>query len=444
LTVKVIDSTTGLVVPGAQIDFSETTSTDATIVNPSSLTDSSGQATAQIKAPNKYKQTILIEARIRGTSSTSAFSLTTLNTGSPTQFAITTSHNLIETAGVPFGFIVSLNDELGNLVDSYNGSLNLTWAYLSAHAWAWNGTVGNDYNLPLGTLACVFVNGICNTAATYVLTDSTQTSLISVGNGTGAYNPIFNKAITVLPGIANKIVFANALSGPSGADSITGTADDATVYSNPSTFITSADAAAKTFYSAITDSYGNFLQNSTTASWTVSDITGKTAGTATSTILPYMRTPAGSSTLTGSAVVITPTLTGSAVVTAAEAGRSGSFNYIVDPGTMFRVVVTTQHSQIETAGVPFNLVISVVDAKGNPLTAHYDGTAAFQGSYSVTASFANDSSAPAVSIGCNRFLVSGDNTFNAPGSFNYPSPLPTPANPALNGCGTRMYKSDLS
>ncbi|MFZ9595112.1 MAG: Ig-like domain-containing protein [Bdellovibrionia bacterium] len=445
LTVRVVDPTTGAAIPGTQVDFTELTNTQATLITAHATTDTSGYASTQVKAPNQYKLNILIEARVRGSESKATFQIATANNGVPYQFGLTSTHDFIETAGVPFGFIVSLKDNLGQVIENFTGPITLTWNSVSQHAWAWNGNSSSDYSLPSGTMTCVFVSGICTTPIQYQVTDSSQLTYLSVGNGPGGYVSVFNMPMTVLPAAASKIVFARAPGGPKGADAIGSTSDDAVAIQNPEELIRSTDEPQTTIYAAIVDSIGNYYSDAQQAAWLVTDFPGAPAGSAGTRILPYIGTPSGSASLIGPAIVLTPHLTGSARIQASASQLTGFLSYRVNPGQMKGVLLTTEHNQLETAGVPFKINISVVDAKGNPLIAHHDGTQGFTGSFEITASFLNASADPPVSRGCNRFMLSGDNTFHQPASFNTPSSIPANLPPsisieALKGCGSRTYQ----
>jgi len=495
LIAQVFDSATGFPVAGTQVVFSETTSTNSIIIpqnftsdifgNKVNVTDSAGQVAAKVQAPRISNQLITIVAKIYKGSDNGLveFTLNTKNTV-PAKIALTTSHGQIETAGTPFDFTVSLNDEFGNLVDTYNGPLYLTWSNITHDSWAWDGTdlTGTTlasgehaYSLPQGTSLCNFTNGICNTNTLInspdpsnpnflqgcgplgcIATDSSQPSLISVrGNGIAStYAPIFNLPITVIGGVAAKTVFADKPGGPSGADAKLGSTnsdteksymiDNAVAYSNPSTIVKSADASQGTIYAALADKYGNFVKDSDASlQWSpIAYTTGSGTNIASTALITYPT--AANTTVSVNTITITPTATGTSTISATTSAGSGFLTYIVDPGAMFKVLVSTQHAQIETAGKPFNLNMSVVDKKGNILVAHHDGSAAFLGTLSATASILDGSSDPQISMGCNRLSIKGDNTFNAPFSSSPINLSPSPSNAAValgstSGCGARTY-----
>ena len=319
----------------------------------------------------------------------------TIVPGNLRKFVLTSTNNGVETAGVPFGFQIEVKDLKDNLVSDYNRTLNLNWTIPAIVSWD-----GNRAVLPNGLVPCTFVSGVCQTPNTYRLMAESQGTYIYMSGNDPAVQPVISQTIEVLRGGPAKLRFATGFGGPAaGARSFSYTTD---IWGNlvaRSEETATADEPSRQFFGAIVDEGGNYLSDATGLSWT---------GSATY-ISDYL-----TSNPDGTATHI-PTKTGSAgTLSMSKAGLEGhTILYYVFPGAPNRLVVNTEHNNIEAAGVPFTIQVSAVDQKGNILAGGSSGGGAFTGAFTTQLEMNNEIPPYPVSGGC-AFIQERGNLYAAP------------------------------
>lgn len=353
LKVKLTD-TAGKSVQGVKVKFRQIGGSDqATILTSSVMTSSDGYAETRIKAPDKYDATIKIEALIEQTNLTTSFNLTTTPTGTPQKIVVQTSHAEIEQAGVPFAYVFRLTDEYGNTV-KYNGTMTINLSIATAlKSWA-----GNEPVLPMTAITCLFADGICTTASSYTLVDSTAKTYLTVT--TGSLIPDIAKEVTVLPSTEFQIIITNKAGGPAASATAVGAFEGSTVLN--------ADMAPKDFYAAIVDVGGNFVRDadaSDNVTWTAV----KSNGTSYTAVQPEL-TPFNGGGAVNYAItqtIITPNILR---IRASKTGLNSdeTGNIQVDPGAPATFKIWTDHFGIENSATSFKIQGNILDAKNNLCT----------------------------------------------------------------------------
>lgn len=394
LTVQVVATTEYAPVSGVKVNFSEVTSSGVGILTPSVESDSNGYASTPIRMPTTMGSSVQILAEIEGTSASALFTLQVSDSQPGVRYVLeTVDGSPTRTAGVPFRFVIRIVDDEGKTDQAVNETQLLQWTFNTASSWG-----GTAPTIPTTTI-CSFIGGMCLTEE-YILTDARSPTYVWVGDGPSGYFDVFGKEITVVSGVPAKATFSNKQGGP---------AAGASVVTSSAQISLTADDIAQTYYAAITDSVGNFIQDAdATADWTVSNETLLTSSTPASVITPYLVDG-------GSHVVFTPTLTGKGKLSVSYSGFSVSKDLIIEPGAPSSVVVNTEHGNVEAPGIPFLIDISVTDAKGNAVVRS-DNLSPINGNYTVYYSLGATTvdgdatgsvvdTPPAVSGGCSGIIV---------------------------------------
>ena len=157
----------GTPVSGAEVDFSLSSGTSAKLLTPKVFTDQAGMAAAVVLSPSNYAEKFTLTATVASSSLTQVFNLASPDSINTLKFSLDSTHHMTETAGKPFGFIVTVLNGRGDIETDYNGPTTLIWNNLAVPSW---GQILP--NLPLGNISCTFNNGVCYTASTFIATDS--------------------------------------------------------------------------------------------------------------------------------------------------------------------------------------------------------------------------------------------------------------------------------
>jgi hypothetical protein len=99
LMIQVSAEDTGTPVNNISIEYSETTSTGAVLSRKSDVTNTEGRSSLRVTAPSEYGTPISIQAKIRGGSSGTLFSVRTYRLSEIFNLDLNTTHNKQETAG---------------------------------------------------------------------------------------------------------------------------------------------------------------------------------------------------------------------------------------------------------------------------------------------------------------------------------------------------------
>ena len=289
ITITILDNIQHKPVPDIQIQFQVSPSDVAQIQTPNTTTNALGIASTNILAIAPG-QSFTVTASMVSTAQTQIFTLGTYGT-TERGYRARTSHAIpnpssspagdyinIETAGIPFGYIVEVVDSSGGVVTNVNATRSLIWQVNATSSWC-----GVEPVSPAGTISCAFQNGVCTTAEIYSLndtrqyipdgasgihvsTDATTQALLSVGDGPTGLADTFVKPIQVLPNANYQIILASGPNGPTATPS-----PALCMTQNPIYYTT--DAGPQTLYPVQIDLSGNYISPLTIATnalnWTV-------------------------------------------------------------------------------------------------------------------------------------------------------------------------------
>src|SRR5579885_2879945 len=262
LVLQVLDAQAQIPMSYVTVDFTITTpGSDAVVLIPSAVSDANGMVQTKIRTPSAYSETITVQAQIQGTNIVADYTLNTDQLGTATQYIADTTHNNVEVAGVPFGFVIRVADANGATVTSYNGPQSMVIYFDTQSSWT-----GVAPTLPANGYVCNFVDGVCTTPSTYVLTDARQVTKMYVGDVPGGLQDEFAKPITVVPNNRDHLVISNKVGGPSAG---------ATVYPATGIYL-NADmglgGATVAFSAAVVDLVGNYLGDPDAVSWSATNM----------------------------------------------------------------------------------------------------------------------------------------------------------------------------
>lgn len=409
LSVQLTD-TKGKPAPGIPVEFNFDESLEgAGIIQTNSTTDGKGLIEVQVKAPSFASTKFTVTAHLPETKLSQIFHLETDKFLDNERFEINTTHDLTETAGIPFGFTVTLVKGDGNIDTRFNQKQILIWQIQSSPSWT-----GAEPTLPFGKIECQFIEGLCKTEDHTILTNVTsdaEKTLIWVGADEAGVLPVSALEIKVLPlNTSKKVVFADKLGGPL-QESIA-----LTPKNGFRRFVFNALDNPSGLFAAITDSSGNYLSDGGP------DVTWSLGG-----IVPL---ESALSSMTGGSVLFSPEHTGISTLTvSAVDSESSSMPFMVNPGPPVSLEVKTANQDTggEKAGEPIDLTLRALDAKGNTVINRYDNQlGGYTGIFNVLVSLENHTSGKKMSGGCNRILDRGhgedfwmgSGTSGGPGSWD--------------------------
>lgn len=286
-----------------------------------------------------------------------------ITSSSAESFRIVTTHNQTEMAGQPFNITIYARDHDGNTSAAYDGDKTLNFQITTLPSWSGQASV-----LPNGNVVCTFSAGTCVLSASgspinYSVSDASTPHTLNVTDVGNEVPDVWAVNITAVKGAAAKMVMTDKLGGPvAGAivmtAPITMTADD-----------------SKLFAAAKVDAGGNYVADiPNTATWTgtTATVTGKLSVT------------------TGTSTTFNPVPVGTGRVKVSLAGLADGQSPLITigPGALSKIVITTEHNNVEIAGEPFSSSIKLTDADGN--TATY-----FNQLVSVNSQWINTESGPA-------------------------------------------------
>jgi hypothetical protein len=199
--IQVSDNGSGVVLQNLQIEFTQTTTTDAVVESAIVTTDSSGYASTRILSPTLYNKPVDIEARIQGSNSKVTFHLSSAS-DTPASvdfvpgFAPPALYQASPTTPIPT-FKVEVKDAFGYVIDTANSdSIVLS-------------TNGGTGSLS-GTTSAVLVNGVATfSAATYAVAETFN--LRATHPGTGQY---VEQSMHSFHGPAHHLVYTTQPSTP--------------------------------------------------------------------------------------------------------------------------------------------------------------------------------------------------------------------------------------
>lgn len=362
MTIQLV-STDGLDnVANVTVKFEEITNLGAVILTPSIETNSLGYASTQIRMPPGTGALVQIKASVEGTQLATIFNLTVNQNQPGVHYALDTLNGGVETAGVPFNFIVKIVGDDGTVDTTVNDTQVLRWTFEAVNSWGGNAPV-----LPAAVQACTFTGGVCIVNPVSTLMDTLNTTRVYVGDGPSGLIDVFAQTVTLNKNVASKLVFADKAGGP---------AMGAVVTSNSTTISVNADSPAQSYFGAITDVAGNYWQDTTSGTWSATN-EKRFDLSAFPLISSHLSTTSGPTT------TFTPTETGTGDLSLSfGAYPTLTKAIVVEPGAPNTVNVVTEHGGAESAGVPFLIDVKVTDAKGNSVVRS-DGSSALNGAYDL-------------------------------------------------------------
>ncbi len=370
--VQVTDSS-GAPVEGIKVTFQQVSGASVFITNSEVTSNGNGLAQTSVRSPREFDQTGVVRACVANSSACVDFEFGSDNTSENIKFMLVTENGGTETAGEAFTVEVRTVDANSEALIEYNGTLNLEWTFITQPSWA-----GVEPSLVPNFSTCTFVDGICDPGQTVTLTDARVPTRVFLGDGDGGFIDIFGQVIQVELGEPAQVFVTDALGGPD--------ADAETVGDT----VFTADDPDFTFYAAVTDSVGNYIEDAPNATWSSSHPTQITSNLSTlmgmSTILDFNQS------------IPFPSFGYLyADVSGYPQGSSGQIS--IDPGEPANVeVVPVDTNMTRTGGVPFAFNLEVRDANDNIVGQQF-GSTGYTGTFPVTFTFSDYQSGPAVSGG---------------------------------------------
>ncbi len=244
--------------------------------------------------------------------------------GLPTRLAITTPLPASVTAGSTFGLTVAVEDNLGDQITSYNGSVTIALANNPG-----DGTLGGPVTEPV-------VNGVATFSG---LTLDAAGSGYALEASSGSLTSLPSNNFAVSPAAASQLV----------------------IHTQPSARATAGQAFATQPVIDEEDQYGNLEtgDNSTVVTAALESGTGPLQGTATATV------SGGVATFTNLADDKAETI--ALAFTSGSLTRATSADIAISPAAASKLVIQTQPSATATAGQAFAIqpVIEETDQYGN-------------------------------------------------------------------------------
>ncbi len=408
LKAQFVDSETFEPVVGASVTWVETTATNAVILTPYGTTDSSGYVETAVRSPNAYGELIKIEARMDGSSVKAVFTLTTETFGTGYQYGVTTTNNMVETAGQSFRFIIKILDDDGNIITSINETRELTWYFQNDSQTglsSWGGglpvipsaTVAQNAALVSRTYSCKFVNGECKDSRQFKLANALGTTTVLVGDSSSNLKPIFAKPITVNIGAAAGLMLASSKNNPKTFPS---------TIAYPSIKV-NADESAFNVVAVVVDSMKNFKSALSATQKANLRWTSEAMETADATDTEEDILQIGTSVTLDETYNFEPKKAGHSVLTlSTSGGLLGSTNFSVYPGRPAKMKFAELPETIE-AGSENSFDVVATDADGNALSGDENGLNVFTGSYEVTYSIQRTDGSDANSPGEDGLVLGG-------------------------------------
>jgi hypothetical protein len=289
---------------------------------PSPVTFSGGVGTPSITLSDAQSTTLTVtQGSLSGTSTSF-----TVTAAPPSTF--TTSNPGTQTAGTPFTLTLTAKDAYGNTVTSYSGPQSVVFSGPSNSP---NNTA------PTYPSSVTFSSGVGTASVT--LYDAQSTSITaSQGGASGTTNSF------TVNGLTTTSAFSLSSPSPTAGSSFTDTVTATDIYGNLTSGYTGSKALVFTGPSNAPNGQAPAYPGTVTF----------TGGIGTATITLY---DAQTTTLTATFASLT--------------GTSGSFT--VNPGALSKFTVSNPGAQ--TAGTPFNVTITALDAWNNTATT-YSGSQA--------------------------------------------------------------------
>ncbi len=396
-------------ISGLTVKYSLISGADFYITPSTVKTNISGFAAVEVRGPDNYNQTAEVLATIDGTSVSKIFTLTTNDVSPGTRFQIESTSGSEITSGKPVGFIVRLLNDNGSIYD-YNGPLSTTWL-ISTHS-SWTGVAPSKFPLNGTTYECNFVGGVCLTEENIVFTDSSEPTIISVGDGPSGFADAFAYTLNVKSDVPKAVVIANGLGGPNAnAEALT------------ERIVLKASDPDITFAAAIIDNSGNYIQDASTVIWNSS----------TSNIKNYLSTLSGQTTTFSPTRLVTRDLPGKVSATVSGYPIAYSGEIIVDSGDLDHFMITasdgvngstcTGSTPTCFAGDPIVLSMYAVDVDEN-LIGQNELDSGFNGQYKMNFGLTNFQTGASPSAGTIPWFgltsslttgTFGSNTYKYPG-----------------------------
>jgi len=316
------------------------------IIQASSTTGISGEASVLLRAPSMYGKKIGLLVVIGDLTGPLMGTIATFSTpffGNGDSFSLESSGQGREKAGASFTLLIKAVDPEGLLISDFVGVRKFSIKNFVGPSWA-----GLQSKLPQDNFSCNFSGGRCVVpGGPWFISPAGKTSLklVDLGDqGQKEQENSFNYEVDVqinLDGHGQSVVIADRvdLEGSSGGKGAVPISD---VTLNPGDRMTLA--------AYLTDAGGNRIKLANDALWTVSNPNlNKSVPTKTTGSFEFVSNISGTGKIT-------------AIVSGA---KDNPIPIKIRPGSLDHWVVSSEHNGIEEAGVCFGLAIKGVDDKSN-------------------------------------------------------------------------------